>query len=103
IGDPKSSEAKARMKVMIETNDGFKIAEADLRLRGPGEFFGIRQSGLPNFRVADIIKDEEIMRKARKEAEAYIAKDLESARYFWESQRYKIENPKKGVESPTLN
>jgi ATP-dependent DNA helicase RecG len=103
IGDPKTPEAKARMKAMIETNDGFKIAEADLRLRGPGEFFGVRQSGLPNFRVADIIKDEEILRKARQAAEEFIAKDLESARNFWESQRKKIENPQKRVETSTLN
>ena len=53
---------------MLQTTDGFKIAEADLKLRGPGEFFGVRQWGLPNFRVADIIKDEDIIRDAREAA-----------------------------------
>jgi ATP-dependent DNA helicase RecG len=59
---------------MLKTTDGFKIAEADLKLRGPGEFVGVRQSGLPNFRVADIIKDEEIIREAREAALMLIQK-----------------------------
>lgn len=68
MGNPGSETAKARIDAMLSTTDGFKIAEADLRLRGPGEFLGVRQSGLPNFRVADIIKDEEIIREAREAA-----------------------------------
>jgi ATP-dependent DNA helicase RecG len=67
-GDPGGDTAKARIDAMLRTTDGFKIAEADLKLRGPGEFLGVRQSGLPNFRVADIIKDEEIIREAREAA-----------------------------------
>jgi len=67
-GDPASSAAKGRIDAMLKTTDGFKIAEADLVLRGPGEFFGVRQWGLPNFRVADIIKDEEIIKEAREAA-----------------------------------
>ena len=53
---------------MVETSDGFKIAEADLKLRGQGEILGTRQSGLPEFKMADIVKDEMIMREARKAA-----------------------------------
>ena len=53
---------------MSETNDGFKIAEVDLTIRGPGEFFGTRQHGLPSLRIADIVKDTELLLKARDEA-----------------------------------
>jgi len=60
---------------MSETNDGFKIAEADLTFRGPGEFLGIRQSGMPDFRVANIVRDSRILEIAREEAEAWLAKD----------------------------
>ena len=68
MGNPASETAKARIDAMLRTSDGFKIAEADLKLRGPGEFLGVRQSGLPNFRVADIIHDEAIIREAREAA-----------------------------------
>jgi ATP-dependent DNA helicase RecG len=60
---------------MEKTTDGFKIAEEDLALRGPGEFFGIRQSGLPDFRVAHIIRDSPILIKAREEAFRLIQED----------------------------
>jgi ATP-dependent DNA helicase RecG len=63
-----SEEAKVRLRAMEQTNDGFKIAEQDLELRGPGEFFGIRQSGLPDFRVAHLIRDTQILIEARREA-----------------------------------
>jgi len=65
IGQPKSEESKIRIKAMLDSTDGFDIAEVDLKLRGPGDFFGTKQSGLPEFRVADIIRDEKIMREAR--------------------------------------
>jgi len=103
VGEPKSEEAKARMKAMIETGDGFKIAEADLRLRGPGEMLGVRQSGLPNFRVADIIRDEKILQAARAAALELIERDPESAHNRWESQRSPTENSKEKLEGPALN
>lgn len=53
---------------MEKTNDGFKIAEEDLAIRGPGEFMGIRQSGLPDFRIANIVRDGDLLDRARKEA-----------------------------------
>jgi ATP-dependent DNA helicase RecG len=60
---------------MERTTDGFQIAEEDLSLRGPGEFFGVRQSGLPDFRVAHIIRDTPILVEARKEAFRLIQED----------------------------
>jgi ATP-dependent DNA helicase RecG len=63
-----SSEGIQRLKVMQETNDGFRIAEADLEIRGPGEFLGTRQSGIPDFRVANILRHGRILEVARREA-----------------------------------
>jgi len=70
-------DAQRRVDAMTETNDGFKIAEVDLQLRGPGEFFGTRQSGLPEFRVADLLRDAPILEDARREAQTIIAEDPE--------------------------
>jgi len=72
-----SEEAKIRLGAMQRTTDGFQIAEEDLNLRGPGEFFGIRQSGFPDFRVAHMIRDTSILLEARKEAFGLIEKDPE--------------------------
>ena len=65
---PLSREAGERLQTMVTTNDGFKIAEKDLQLRGPGEFFGTQQSGMPQFRHADVTKDRKILIEARKQA-----------------------------------
>ena len=70
-------DARKRITAMTATNDGFRIAEADLELRGPGEFFGTRQSGLPEFRAADLIRDAVILDEARRDAAAIIAADAE--------------------------
>ncbi|HMA59267.1 MAG TPA: ATP-dependent DNA helicase RecG [Halanaerobiales bacterium] len=68
IANPKTEEAKKRLEVMSETNDGFKISEADLEIRGPGEFFGTKQHGVTDLQVADILKDTKILAKANREA-----------------------------------
>jgi ATP-dependent DNA helicase RecG len=68
FGTPKSIESRQRIKTMLDTNDGFKIAEEDLKLRGPGEFFGTRQHGLPEFKIGDIINDYNIIKLAREDA-----------------------------------
>src|SRR5438309_904190 len=68
-----SEEGQKRLDAMKKTNDGFKIAELDLELRGPGEFFGTRQAGIPNFRVANIIRDAELLEAAKREAAAVIS------------------------------
>lgn len=74
--DVKVSKAGAfRLKTMEETNDGFKIAEADLKLRGPGDFLGTKQSGLPDFKVADIVEDQFTLAQAKEKAMHLIASD----------------------------
>jgi len=73
-------EARERLRAMERTQDGFEIARADLRLRGPGEFLGTRQSGLPLFEVADLYRDESILDEAREEAFALVEADPELAR-----------------------
>ncbi|HZQ96984.1 MAG TPA: ATP-dependent DNA helicase RecG [Candidatus Sulfotelmatobacter sp.] len=72
-GGKVTEEGQRRLKAMTDTNDGFKIAELDLELRGPGEFFGTRQAGLPNFRVANIIRDVQLLETAKREAAAVLA------------------------------
>jgi ATP-dependent DNA helicase RecG len=67
-----TDEAKMRIDAMIATNDGFKIAETDLKIRGPGELTGTRQSGLPTFRIGNLLLDQKILEVARKEAFDYI-------------------------------
>ncbi|MGY8913973.1 MAG: ATP-dependent DNA helicase RecG, partial [Flavobacteriales bacterium] len=60
-----STEAKTRLETMVSTNDGFEIAEVDLKLRGPGDLMGTQQSGVLNLKIADIIKDNDILKAAR--------------------------------------
>lgn len=74
-GSKISKEARFRLHKMDETNDGFKIAEADLKLRGPGDFLGTKQSGLPDFKVADIIEDRWILEQAKTAAREMITED----------------------------
>jgi ATP-dependent DNA helicase RecG len=70
--DKQTEVARERLGIMEETNDGFKIAEKDLEIRGPGEIMGTRQAGLPEFRIANLVRDLDILQAARKEAEFYI-------------------------------
>ena len=67
--------AERRLAAMVRTTDGFQIAETDLRIRGPGDFFGTRQSGMPEFRVADLVRDGQILAEAREDAFRLIEED----------------------------
>ena len=77
ISDNQNEETKQRLKVMAKTTDGFKIAEEDLRLRGPGDFFGQRQHGLPGLKLADIGCDAQLLKEAQQAAEDLLARDPE--------------------------
>src|SRR4026207_934595 len=72
--DKQTAIAVERLGIMARTNDGFVIAEKDLELRGPGELLGTRQSGLPEFRIGNIVRDQELLEEARREAEFYLSK-----------------------------
>lgn len=85
LADPKSETGKERMKIMTETNDGFVLSEKDLELRGPGDFFGKKQSGVPEFKVADMVHDYRALETARNDALALIHSDV-----FWSSEEFGI-------------
>jgi ATP-dependent DNA helicase RecG len=72
-GGKVSEDGERRLDAMVKTNDGFQIAELDLELRGPGEFFGTRQAGVPSFRVANLIRDRQLLEAAKREAAAVLA------------------------------
>lgn len=69
------SMARERLDALVRSNDGFVIAEDDLRIRGPGEFFGLRQWGMPEFRVANLVRDGDLLREARQEAFSLLQSD----------------------------
>ena len=71
--------ARARLRVVYENTDGFKIAEEDLRLRGPGEFLGTRQSGLPMLKVADLERDKPVLRLAQQQADQILRQHPQGA------------------------
>jgi ATP-dependent DNA helicase RecG len=72
VANPKSETGKERMEIMTETTDGFVISERDLQMRGPGDFLGVKQSGLPEFRLADLTRDQHILEIAREDAKEII-------------------------------
>jgi ATP-dependent DNA helicase RecG len=74
VSQPPTPEAQQRLAVMETAADGFALAEKDLEIRGPGELFGTKQSGLPPFRVADLMRDLELLAMARRDAAAWVAR-----------------------------
>src|SRR5690606_11510485 len=70
-----SADSKTRLETMVRTNDGFEIAEVDLKLRGPGDIMGTQQSGVLNFKIADIVRDNDILKAARYHVQKILAED----------------------------
>ena len=73
VTEKMNDAARERIRTLVESTDGFYISEMDLKLRGPGEFFGTKQSGLPSLRIANILRDAEILEIARREAVDFVA------------------------------
>lgn len=97
LGDPKTPEAEGRLRTLVETEDGFEVAEKDLELRGPGEFLGLRQHGLPELRIGNIITDIQLLERARQEALLVLRRDPQLKGEVYQqikrtlARRYKIE------------
>lgn len=85
VGDPKSEVGKERLTIMTETNDGFELSEKDLELRGPGDFFGKQQSGVPEFKMADMVHDYRALEVARNDASILV-----NSNDFWKANEYKV-------------
>lgn len=83
LANPKTEVGKERMQIMTETNDGFVLSEKDLELRGPGDFFGKKQSGVPEFKLADMVHDYRALETARKDAVSMIQSTT-----FWSSKEF---------------
>ncbi|WP_018922591.1 ATP-dependent DNA helicase RecG [Salsuginibacillus kocurii] len=84
IADPKTEQGQERMRIMTETSDGFELSERDLKLRGPGDFFGNKQSGMPSFKMADPVHDYRALETARSDADKLV-----NSASFWEHPDYK--------------
>ncbi|WP_291271768.1 ATP-dependent DNA helicase RecG [Geothrix sp.] len=78
-----SGSETERLQTLVETQDGFRIAQRDLELRGPGEFFGVRQAGLPQFQVADLVRDRRLLARCREAADRTLALGLSDAQAAW--------------------
>lgn len=96
ITDSKNEETYQRLSIMTQTNNGFVIAEKDLEIRGPGEFMGTRQSGLPDLSIADIVKDTKLLEFAREEAFAFI--ENEDIKAFPELEKCLSQKILQGIE-----
>lgn len=98
IGDPKTEVGQARLQVLTQTRDGFKIAEEDLNIRGPGEFYGTKQSGMPELLIADIVRDIEILTETRRSAFELVESDPELSMPSHRSLRKSLQRSRQGLE-----
>jgi ATP-dependent DNA helicase RecG len=78
-----SGSETERLQALVATQDGFRIAQKDLELRGPGEFFGTRQAGLPQFQAADLVRDRQLLVRCRAAAEHAVQRGLSEAQMAW--------------------
>ena len=85
--EPLGEQSEARLRALVDTTDGFAIAERDLELRGPGDFFGTRQSGMPTLRSGDLVRDRDIMEDARRYAQAALDREPSGSALFTEARR----------------
>ncbi len=102
LAEPKSEDGRARMAVMTETTDGFRIAEEDLRLRGPGEFYGTKQSGIPEMIIADILRDIDVLLETRETAFQLVEDDPTLAKPDNQPLRRTLQRTKMGYELVTV-
>lgn len=98
VADPKTDDGRERLNVMVRTLNGFEIAEEDLRIRGPGEFYGTRQSGIPSLRIANILRDVDILEKSREDAFALVKTDPRLASPKYSRLRTEVVNRFKSYE-----
>ena len=103
IADAKGEEARERMEVLVNTNDGFKIAEADLRLRGPGMMAGTQQSGATDFKIGDIVQDARLLEEARQAAIQVIASDPTLSAPAWLAARNKVKQKRSDLALVTVS
>ena len=80
FADPQTEESQKRLKAFVASTDGFELAETDFQLRGPGDLFGTKQHGLPPLRIADLLRDADVLEEARRDAQALVAADPGLAR-----------------------
>lgn len=97
-GSEISKESRQRMDIMVRTTDGFEIAEEDLKMRGPGDIYGTRQSGALNFKIADIIHDADIMEETKQAAIAILSQDPELLHYEHQGLKQMLRQGKNNIQ-----
>ena len=103
ISDAQNDEALKRLRIMTQTNDGFKIADADLQMRGPGDFFGARQHGLPELKIADMLEQTQLVHEASSCAEQLLSDDPDLSASEHGALRAAVEKLFQGVGSAGMN